>query len=352
MLGALPLLAGCNQSPSPANVSVDAGPPKLRPADAGPCPQPYCPETVYDRTGEPARPRRGIEVDGTTLYWCELTNSESVVRAAPKDGSGPLRTLGRWFEFAFNRALVSDETHLYWLNVDETGNWPALVRVDKDGGDPQATPIPILGDEKLSDFGPIAGTPDAILLASVGCRRVLRVPKDGSAIQSWTVSPTGSGGGVTPLEFFDGLVYCANGPYIHRIDPVTGVIMQVATGQDHAGPMAMINGSLYFVNNRSGPGGRDENLAVLSLASGAVQDLGTAPGLQAGHLHYDEPRHTLYWFTGLNFQTAELAAYDVNASAPPVVLLDGQDIMGDSAADADYLYWQSDHAITRLRKWP
>jgi hypothetical protein len=35
-----------------------------------------------------------------------------------------------------------------------------------------------------------------------------------------------------------------------------------------------------------------------------------------------------------------------------VLLLDGQNIMGDSTADADYLYWQSDHAITRLHKWP
>jgi len=54
VFAALPILAACNQNPSPGNDSVDAGRPKLKPADAGPCPQPYCPETVYDRIGEPA----------------------------------------------------------------------------------------------------------------------------------------------------------------------------------------------------------------------------------------------------------------------------------------------------------
>ena len=36
----------------------------------------------------------------------------------------------------------------------------------------------------------------------------------------------------------------------------------------------------------------------------------------------------------------------------PVLLLDGQNVMGDSASDADYLYWLSDYAVTRLHKWP
>jgi hypothetical protein len=333
---------------------MDAGPPKLKPADAGPCPQPYCPETVYDRiTDEEAnRPRRGIEVDGPTLYWGEYSPSAGgVVRSAPKDGSGPIRTLGQRFDFAYSRSLVVDETHVYWLNVDDTRTWPVLVRVDKDGSNPQTTPIPRFGDNvKLLDLGAIAGTPDAILLATLSCSWILRVPKDGSAIQSWAVSPYPDSGGVTGLERFGGFVYCSNGSYIHQLDPETGAVLQVVSGQKQVGPMAMIAGSIFFVN-QSGTD-KNGNLGVLSSETGQVRNLGEEPGPSGAHILYDEPRHTIYWFTGLNFQAARLAAYDVNTPEGPVLLLDGQNIMGDSAADADYLYWQSDNAITRLHKWP
>ncbi|HEX5098236.1 MAG TPA: hypothetical protein VFV94_01995 [Polyangiaceae bacterium] len=333
---------------------MDAGPPKLKPADAGPCPQPYCPETVYDRiTDEEAnRPRRGIEVDGPTLYWGEYSPSAGgVVRSAPKDGSGPIRTLGQRFDFAYSRSLVVDETHVYWLNVDDTRTWPVLVRVDKDGSNPQTTPIPRFGDNvKLLDLGAIAGTPDAILLATLSCSWILRVPKDGSAIQSWAVSPYPDSGGVTELERFGDFIYCSNGAHIHRLDPATGAVSEIVSGQDHAGPMALIEGSLYFANNDGGTNG-DENLALVAPNGGDVQDLGLSFGA-AAHLNYDELRHSLYWVTGLSPFIGRVVAYGVGGTAAPTVLLDAQNIMGDSTADADNLYWQSDNAITRLHKWP
>jgi hypothetical protein len=352
-VGAVAVL-GCSRNPSPSDGAADPGPPKLKPADAGPCPQPYCPEIVYDRVGDVSRPRRGIEVEGPTIYWCEVSNVEgNVVRAAPKDGSGPIRTLGQWFDFAFNRSLVLDETHLYWLMPDDSRTQPQLVRVDRDGGNSTTTSIPTAGNgAKLSDFGPIAGTPDAVLLATFSCNTILRVPKDGSAIQSWTVSPYGGGGGVTGLEQFGDFIYCSNGSHIHRLDPATGAVSEMVSGQTLAGPMALINESLYFVNNDgdASPDSKD-NVARVSAAGGAAENLGPAFG-SAARLLYDAPRHTIHWVTGLNFQTAKLVAYDVNASAEPVLVLNGQNVMGDSASDADYVYWLSDYAVTRLHKWP
>jgi hypothetical protein len=62
------------------------------------CAQPSCPEVLYG--SRPGAPQRGIEVDDTDVFWCEITFEEgNVVRAAPKNGAGPVRTLGRWYDF-------------------------------------------------------------------------------------------------------------------------------------------------------------------------------------------------------------------------------------------------------------
>lgn len=44
--------------------------------------------------GGTGRPRRSLEVDATDVYWNELDQDGMNVRAAPKNGAGPVRTLG------------------------------------------------------------------------------------------------------------------------------------------------------------------------------------------------------------------------------------------------------------------
>lgn len=303
---------------------------------------------LYDRS-QSGGPRRGVEVDDTDIYWCELTASDgNVVRGAPKNGRGPVRTLGRWYDFAFGRSLVVDDRYVYWLRPEETG---LVHRVDKTGANPTTLPLPPGPDGKRFDIGPLAITDDALLLATHGCPYVLRVPKDGSPVTVWPVSPYPNLGVTTGLEMFGGLFYCANGSSIHSLDPATGAVTEIVSGQVRAGPMAMVGGDLYFVNEDRSPAETLEELALLRVGAATPAVLGSTFGF-VGRLLYDEPRNALFWTTGLNWQYAEVATYGLGSASPPELLFDNQDVMGNSAADADYLYWLSEHAVTRLRKWP
>jgi hypothetical protein len=346
----------CEQTRSKqrAGESLDASAPPLPPADAATCPQPHCPETVYDRTIN-ANPRRGVEVDARNLYWSEVSASDGLmVRAAPKDGSGPIRTLGKWYDFASSRSLAMDEGHVYWLRP--TGGTESasveLVRVDKDGQNEQTTVVPAPDPTvERPELAIILGSDDSTFVATYGCGWILRIPKDGSAIQQWPVSRFPDAGGATGLELSGTSLYCANGAFIHRLDLASGSVIQVVSGQVSTGPMALIGESLYFINNDGDASQSTDNLAAVSPDGGPVQNLGLALGSTARML-YDAPRHTIFWVTGLTPFTGEVVAFDISGTSPPRQLLDGQDVLGNSAQDEDYVYWLSDHAVTRLRKWP
>jgi hypothetical protein len=167
------------------------------------------------------------------------------------------------------------------------------------------------------------------------------------------MSPYPNAGVTTGLESFDGLIYCANGAYIHTLDPDTGSVTEILSGQDHAGPMQKIGDNLYFANNDGLPAETHEELALLRLGAGGdpPTSLGSAFG-PVGRLLYDERRRMLCWVTGLNWQFAEIVTHQLDTRDAPKVLFENQDVMGDSASDAEYLYWLSEHAVTRLEKWP
>jgi len=340
-------IVGCgrNDGESETDAGAEPGP---RPADAGVCSQPHCPETLYDRS-QFGGPRRGVEVDDTDIYWCELTAAEgNVVRAAPKDGRGPVRTLGKWYDFAFGRSLVVDQSHVYWLRPEETG---ALIRVNKDGTNPATIPLPGDSEGQRLDIGPLVDAADAVLVATHGCTHVMRVPKDGSPTSLWPVSPYSNAGATTGLESYDQLIYCANGPYIHTLDPATSTVTEIVSGQDHAGPMSRVGPDLYFANDDSLPSETNERLAVLRSSASEPADLGGAFGF-VGRILHDAPRKTLHWVTGLHWAVANVVTYQLDSPDAPRLLFDGQDAMGSCTSDADHIYWLSEHAVTRLKKWP
>jgi len=317
------------------------------PSDGSNCPQPHCPEILYDRSGV-GGPRRGVEVDDSDIYWCEVSAADgNVVRAAPKDGSGPVRTLGRWYDFSFGPSLVVDQAHVYWLDAEDTGR---VVQVDKNGSNPKFFALPPDDAGKRLDIGPLTGTSDAIIVATHGCEKVIRVPKDGSPTSSWDVSPYDNAGATTSLRSYTDALYCANGAYIHKLDLTTGSVTPLVSSQDFAGALSLVDESLYFVNNR-GVANTGENLAVLPQGDAEVRGLGPAFGF-VDQSQYDQARKVLYWTTGLNATTAEVARYQLGGTEPPELLFGSQDVMGGNASDATYLYWLSQKAVTRLQKWP
>ena len=138
--------------------------------------------------------RRGIEVDDTDVFWCEVTLEEgNVVRAAPKNGAGPVRTLGRWYDFSTGRSLIVDEHHIYWMLPEDSG---LLLRVDKDGNNPVSTPLPPGPINGRLQLGPLHDAGNAVIVATHGCKEIMRVPKDQRPLELWDLSPYPNGGGL------------------------------------------------------------------------------------------------------------------------------------------------------------
>ena len=339
------LLLACTHNPPPSEnrAQVNMAP---KPADAGVCEKLHCPETLYNRKLEGA-PRRGIEVDGSDIFWCEVSERDgNVVRAAPKTGAGPIRTLGGWFDFGNSRSLLVDELHVYWLRPDGTG---VLVRVEKDGTNLTTIALPAASNGAKLALGPLAQTEDTIILATPSCSEVVSIPKDGSTIQHWNVSKSAGAGGLTGLESFAGVIYCANGASIHALDPATGGVIELVGGQDYAGPLAMVGDKLYFANNDDDVTQANETLVRYDVTSRSVQTIGPALG-PIVRLLYDENRRGLYWLTGLSLGAGNLVKYSPDSDAAPELVFAGQDVQGNSTMDADYIYWLSDRVVTRWRK--
>lgn len=159
------------------------------------CAQPHCPEVLY---GSRQATRRGIEVDDTDVFWCEVTLEEgNVVRAAPKNGAGPVRTLGRWYDFSTGRSLIVDEHHIYWMLPEDSGS---LLRVDKDGNNPVSTPLPPGPINGRLQLGPLHDAGNAVIVATHGCKEIMRVPKDQRPLELWDLSPYPNGGGGLPVS--------------------------------------------------------------------------------------------------------------------------------------------------------
>ena len=309
-----------------------------------PCDRPSCPESLYSRPGNPVR---GIEVDAIDLFWCEATPEEGlVVRAAPKSGAGPVRTLGSWYDFSAGRSLIVDDQYVYWLRPEGTGE---LLRVNKDGSNPLRIPLPAAEDGQSLQIGPLHDAGDAIIVGEHGCIHAVRVPKNGDPPALFRVSTNTTGGGVTGLESDASSIYCFNRQFLYRVDVANGQTGAVGEALTHPGGALLLIGRQLFVGNNNPTVGASGNLAVVDLDAVAALDLGSSQG-QVARIHYDERRRTLHWVTGLSRMVGKVVEYDLDGILPPEALFENQDVMGNSAADDDYLYWLSNTAVTRLKK--
>lgn len=311
-------------------------------AAAVPCARSHCPEVLYDR--RPNLVKRGVAVDQRDVYWFEVANEGNIVKAAPKDGSGPIRTLGRWWDFEVDAALVVDETHAYWMRPEGTGT---LLKVNKDGSASVSLPLPGADMVTRLDLGPIIDAGEALLIATHGCTTIIRVPKDGSAATTWPVSKDRNVGGETDLERDGEQIYCSNGKYVHLLNTSTGEASVVTDALSFAGPMKKLGDSIYVANNRP-VSNTGENLVRIK-PDRTITDLGPALGY-VDSIVYDEPRKVLHWVTGLSLANAEIVAYHLDRADPPELLFDHQSMQSSVVADADYIYWGADQAMMRLKK--
>lgn len=312
------------------------------------CARAHCPEQLYDR--RPSLILRGGGLDERDVYWCELANEGNLVKAAPKDGSGPVRTLGPWWDFEVDSMLVVDEAHVYWVRPEGTGS---VMRVNKDGSGAINLPLPGAASTATAtptttlDLGPIIDAGDALLVATHGCTQIIRVPKDGSATASWPLSKDRNAGGETDLERDGEQVYCSNGKFVHRLDLRTGKASVITDALSMAGPMKKIGDVLYVANDRPVTN-TAENLASID-PDGTVTDLGATFG-NVENILYDGPRSVLLWVTGPSLSSAEIVTFHLDRSDPPELLFDHQSMNSSFTADADYIYWGADQAVMRLRK--
>jgi hypothetical protein len=313
------------------------------PEDGAPCVSSGCVEVVYERAPTGA-PQRGIQVDGTDLYWSEVVSDaqgravSATIFAGPKRGGGPVRALGAWGEYQNGNSLVVDESHAYWLASRK------LMRVPKEGGAPVSLAIP-QGD--TLDLGPIHDLGDAVLVGTHACRFLARVPKDGSAPQLWPLSQRTTTGGNTGLESDGTVYYCASGNQVHRLDSRTGETRELASYAGKAGPLRKVGADLYW-GDSSNPDRKGPALVLLAGGVGEPAAVAAAYG-ETGRLLLDSPRGKIYWMTGLDYRGCDVVAYDLQ-SRDTTFLARDQDRSGDTAQDADYLYWAASHALMRIHK--
>ena len=332
-LGLFTGASGCRSKTPPSAPAATDGAQAEAPVACG---RPNCPEVVYRRDGNNLI--RGIEVDATDVYWSEATPQGLKLRAGPKDGTGPVRTLGDWYDFGAGRSLVVDATHVYWL-----ARSGVLQRLPKQGGEVTSLPLP---PGREAGIGPIEDWQDAILVGGHSCQFVVRVPKDGSPPRAWPIIDKVVGG-VTGFAAEGSRVYCASGTSIQRLDTSTGEVQVLTSGQSMAGPLVLDGDRLFFVNNRPRTGS-GENLAVLMPGAAQAVDLGPVFG-HVGRLNIDRARRTIHWVTGSSPVISHVGVYRMDEGRTELVL-DRLDVMGSSAADETYLYWPADHAVMRLRK--
>ncbi|HXS18319.1 MAG TPA: hypothetical protein VN764_14070, partial [Polyangiaceae bacterium] len=310
------------------------------------CAHSHCPERLY---GKRYLSRGGMAVDDTHIYWCEGVSSEGrFISAAPKDGTGPILTVGTWYDLSSLDALVVDEQHVYWLFPEGTG---VLRRVNKDGSDPVSFPLPVHALGGRLDIGPLQDGGDALFIATHGCFQIVRVPKDGSDPQLWEVSDLGNGGGVTAMGVQGQYVYCSNDDYIQRLDTATGEVALVVDDQRSGSPFVLIDQYLYVHANQPSVFvepyiGRID----LSADKPTTVNLGPSFATSSG-LFYDTERRRLYWTTGLSPTDAHVGTYALDGGGPPELLFDKQDVYGGAAMDEEYLYWMGGTGLRRLKKW-
>jgi len=299
-----------------------------------------CVEVLYER-GK-FGPQRGIQVDETSVYWQEVLSNDAgwttgvQIFAAPKEGGGVVRALGEWTDYQA-AALLVDDSNVYWLNQG------SLTRSKKDGS--ERTTLTIPGFDTL-DPGPILDAGDAILIGSHACHDFALVPKNGSTPRRWPVSSHQATGGTTGIEIDGTSFYCANGNYISVLDSLTGQVSELVSYAGSAGPLRKVGDSLYWIDSDNldlrGP-------ALVMLAPGsAPQAVGPAYG-GTGHLLFDSTKEGLYWMTGIDWRDCDVVSFDVHSRAT-TFLARNQSRNGDTAQDADYVYWSANSAIMRVHK--
>jgi streptogramin lyase len=290
-----------------------------------------------------------MAVDDTHLYWCEGVSSEGrFISAAPKDGTGPILTIGTWYDLSSPDNLVVDEQHVYWLFPEGTG---VLRRVNKDGSDPISFPLPVTALGGRLDIGPLEDGGDALFIATHGCFQIVRMPKDGGPAQLWDISDLGNGGGGTLLGLQGQYVYCSNDDYIQRLDTTTGKVTLVVDDQRSGSPFIFIDQYMYIHANQPTPV-TPPYIGRIDLSADKPSTVNLGPSFAtSGGLFYDAVRKRLYWTTGLSGTDAHIGTYALDSDAPPELLFDKQDVNGGAAMDEDYLYWMGGTGLRRLKKW-
>jgi hypothetical protein len=283
--------------------------------------------------------------DGVDLFWMEVHATEGLqVRAASKQGGGPVRTLGRWYDFTSDYTLALDDGYAYWLRDADADI--VVVKVPKQGGTETVFPLPLKDDGSRIGYEVIEEAEGYLWILDAPCSHAARMNKDGSDVRLWHIVDVQYFGGVTGVTVRDGMLYCRNGPNIHELDTATGMTRDIVTEQQRVGPLLWLGDELYFQDNHSITR-TGETLRRLE-PDGSVTEIGPSFGM-VPRFAYDEPNHTLFWMRGYHRSTAGLGRYVIGSNTTEL-LRDDLDMMGGFVLDADYLYWLGDSDVYRMPK--
>lgn len=288
------------------------------------------PQVLYQRA---ARPQKALEVDETHIYWNEADGDGLRFMAAPKDGSGPVETLGEWSGDDVQKApLATDSESVYWRYDTK------IIRLNK--ATRTLTEIDV-----GSRWGSLLVDEDALYTSGRDCAGIILVNKETLEIVKITI-PNG-GGGSASLTMDRDDVICSHGQFIHAISKKDRSVRDIArddrfvdTGLYGFGPVASDGETLFWLNLPPTLGTDTESLERRRKAGGSVEVLAVFGRRAGSHLRFDAARGRLYTIAK-NPAGTPLLSYSI-ANHELQELATKQPASGGITFDSKYIYWTLD----------
>ena len=280
-----------------------------------------------------------LEADEQYLYWAEAGPFR--ITRAPKSGAGPSEELGPWAGGELTKSMFAvDQTAVYWLD-------DSVVR-KRNKADGALSTIEI-GRPPVEGGWFMTADSDYLYVADRDANQVVRVAKSGGELQPYTTTPRPTSSGSYLAVDSDSL-YVGNNRDLLRFPKQGGAattLAQVKSGEMF-GAVVSDDRDVYWANNREILATREENLAMLPKAGGAIADLGVI-GDGTAIMRLDTSKGRLYWTTKGGTSRDRVLTFSL-ADAKLDVMSMGQPIYGGMAQDERYVYWCGETSVMRLAK--
>lgn len=263
-----------------------------------------------------------VMVDDTDIFWSNGAN----LFAAPKNGSGPVRTMGPTGMWHATLQLAQDKEHVYWVQESN------VVQTHKHTNVSRSIPF--------GEFDPLGGAiavyGDIAYVADVGCHHLSRVNLIESTADVVKLNSPGVQGLGGNLAITEHAQFCSGGEngQVLRRDATTGEVkrvVQTEPGKRGVVAITVVDNTLFWVEVPLLLSETEQALySIAQDGSGTPTHLETSEGNVTSRLL--AKGQTLYW-VGAGLQRFDLQTNEHRR------LTQNAGWRADLALDSDYAYW-------------